>query len=180
MLAWLRRRQDQKAIVATLYATALAQARQPEFYSVLGVPDTVEGRFEVVALHLAALLQRLAAVTPHGARLALALTEHFVVDMDDAMRKVGVGDLAVPRKVQRAAAALFDRHGAYAPALAAGLDGVASWRAALERELTPLSAPAIDLDRLAGYSATLAPHLAALADQDLAAGRVTFPKSPTA
>jgi cytochrome b pre-mRNA-processing protein 3 len=149
------------------------------FYAAVGVPDTVEGRFEVVALHLAALLQRLATQAPSDARLALAVTEHFVVDVDDAMRKVGVGDLAVPRKVKKAAAALYDRHAAYAPALAAGAAGLPLWRTALTAEFASLiGRDAIDIERLGGYAATLSAHLAAQNDADLATGHVTFPPLP--
>ena len=86
------------------------------------MPDTVQGRFEMIALHVALASRRIGAEGAAGRRLGVALTEAFVVDMDDGMRELTFGDLAVPREIKRAAAALFDRHTAYLAALAATSD----------------------------------------------------------
>jgi hypothetical protein len=71
-------------------------ARAHNFYAQWGVPDTVQGRFEMIALHVALALRRLDKEGAAGRRLGLALTEAFVVDMDDTMREMTFGDLAVP------------------------------------------------------------------------------------
>ena len=97
----------------------MTAAREPVFYAAWGVPDTVQGRFEMIALHLVLVLRRLAAEGERASAWRRALTEAFVVDLDDGMREMTFGDLAVPREVKRAAAALFDRHRAYLAALGA-------------------------------------------------------------
>ena len=121
MLAWL------KTMVATgaeharsLYGSIVTQARAPDFYAAWGVPDTVQGRFEMIVAASCPGARRLARRRARaGERLARALTEAFIVDMDDSMREMTFGDLAVPREIKRAAAALFDRHSAYLAALEA-------------------------------------------------------------
>ena len=123
MLAWLKTRSNQRQIARSLYGSIVTRAREPVFYSVWRIPDTLQGRFEMIALHLVLVLRRLAAEGPAGQAVARSLTEVFVVNLDDSMREMTIGDLAVPREVKRAAAALFDRHRAYLVALEAGTDG---------------------------------------------------------
>ncbi|MGL4398183.1 MAG: ubiquinol-cytochrome C chaperone family protein, partial [Hyphomicrobium sp.] len=82
------------------------------------VPDTPEGRFEILVLALFLFLERLKVTRPDGSALARDVIEAFVIDMDDCMREMGVGDLTVPKKVKRAAAAFYERSGAYRDALA--------------------------------------------------------------
>ena len=122
MLAWLKTMSDRRQTARSLYGSIVTRAREPVFYAAWGVPDTVQGRFEMIALHLVLVLRRLGAEGRAGGRLGRALTEAFVVDLDDAMREMTFGDLAVPREVKRAAAALFDRHRAYLAALGAAHD----------------------------------------------------------
>ena len=76
----------------------------------------------MIALHLVLVLDRLAGAGEPGRRLGEALTEAFVADLDDTLREMTVGDLAVPRHVKRAVAALHERYAAYRAALAAADD----------------------------------------------------------
>ncbi len=115
VLSWLGRRRSRRETAAELYGAVVTAARQSWFYEVCGVPDTPEGRFEMVALHLAPLLCRLAGEGSEAERLARMLSESFVSDMDDCMREMGVGDLAVPRKVKAAAGALAERTRRFKP-----------------------------------------------------------------
>lgn len=138
MLDWLKTRSDRRQIARSLYGSIVTRAREPVFYAQWGVPDTLQGRFEMIALHLVLALRRLAAEGRAGERLARALTEAFVVDLDDVMRELTFGDLAVPREVKRAAAALFDRHRAYLAALDA--PGDATLADALRTQLAYLYA----------------------------------------
>jgi cytochrome b pre-mRNA-processing protein 3 len=89
------------------------------------VPDTVEGRFELIVLHLYLVLERLRSEGAAGKRVSRALIEAFVTDMDDSMREFGFGDMGVPRRVKRAAAAIYERSAAYAAAQQAGPDDLA-------------------------------------------------------
>ena len=108
MLRWLRQRAETSRKAEELYGSVVTAARQPDFYGALGVPDTPEGRFELVALHLFLALEGLRGQGAAAEGLARRAIETFVVDMDDCMREMGVGDLTVPKKVKRAAAAFYE------------------------------------------------------------------------
>ncbi len=123
MLQWLRKRTEAGRRAGELYGSVVTAARQPDFYGVVGVQDTPEGRFELVALHLFLAIESLSG--PGSEDLRQRLIEVFVTDMDDCMREMGVGDLAVPKKVKRAAAAFYERATAYRRALA-GADAAAT------------------------------------------------------
>jgi cytochrome b pre-mRNA-processing protein 3 len=125
MFAWIRERKNLRSSVQLIYASVVAQARQPAFYRHLGVPDSLEGRYEMITLHLFLILERLREEGPQCQRPARALVERFVTDMDDCMRELGVGDLTVPKKVKRAAAGIFERTSAYRTALESGEDALA-------------------------------------------------------
>jgi cytochrome b pre-mRNA-processing protein 3 len=96
----------------------VAQARVPAFYQVYGVPDTVNGRLEMVMLHAVLFLRRVADEASVRA-LGQGLFDHFCRDMDANMREMGVGDLAVPKKMRRIGEAFYGRQAAYHAALAA-------------------------------------------------------------
>src|SRR6516164_5183718 len=79
------------ATIEAIYGMIVAQARLPAFYLRFGVPDTVNGRFDMVVLHLWMVLGRLRA---GGARAeAQQLFDRFCNDMDANLREMGVGDL---------------------------------------------------------------------------------------
>jgi cytochrome b pre-mRNA-processing protein 3 len=128
----------------------------------------------MVVLHLALVLHRLAAEGEAGDRLAQALTEAFVVDLDDAMREMTFGDLAVPREVKRAAAALFDRHEAYRRALASPQDAVLAQ--AIAAELAYLGDGRLDAPALAAYVRSAAAALAAQSSAEVLAGAPAWPQ----
>ena len=174
MLTWLTSRRDRRRVARSLYGSSVTAARARVFYAQWGVPDTLQGRFEMIALHVALALRRLGAEGEPGRRLGVALTEAFVVDMDDGMRELTFGDLAVPREVKRAAAALFDRHEAYLAALAATSD--MSLAEALEAQVGYL-APGGHLDgrHLADYVKRCAGALDAQPAAQILTGRMDWP-----
>ena len=99
-----------------LYAAIVKRARRPERFQEWGVTDTASGRFEVLALHLFLVMQRLRAEDGLSA-FARTLSEEAVLDMDRNLREMGIGDLSVGRKVKSLAEALYGRFGAYAEGL---------------------------------------------------------------
>lgn len=168
MLNWLKERHDRGRTARELYGSIVTQARLAPFYALLGVPDTPRGRFELIVLHTALVMQRLQQEGPEGIALARTLGETFVTDMDDNMRELSFSDLAVPREVKKIAAALYDRH----KSIAAALDAVPAdsdpLAEALARQLAylqPEGASGIDTKRLARYTRDAA---AALSRQDAA------------
>lgn len=118
MLDSLRTRAETRRKASEIYGAVVTQARSPRFYADLGVPDTPSGRYEMIALHLSLVLERLRPAGDHASALPRMLVEAFVADMDDSLRELGTGDLSVPKKVRRAAAGLYDRSTSYRTALA--------------------------------------------------------------
>jgi cytochrome b pre-mRNA-processing protein 3 len=103
-----------------LYCALVNQARTPCFFAELGVPDTPEGRFEMIGLHAALLLRRLRAEGAAGQALGQALFDLMFADLDASLRELGVGDLSVGRHVKRYAGYFYARLGALDEALTAG------------------------------------------------------------
>jgi cytochrome b pre-mRNA-processing protein 3 len=99
-----------------LYASIVAAARQQKFYADWGVPDTMDGRFDMQVLHMYLVLERLREFGTEAEPLRQALTDRFFAAMDAALREVGVGDLAVGKKVRKMAEAFFGRVKVYAAA----------------------------------------------------------------
>jgi cytochrome b pre-mRNA-processing protein 3 len=117
MILRLFRRQLQPGTIDRLYGVIVAQARRPSFYEGFGVADTVEGRFDMVVLHLALVMRRLRRI-PEGAALGQALLDAFGRDMDDNLREMGVGDLSVPKQMKLMMEAFHGRSRSYDSALA--------------------------------------------------------------
>jgi len=110
--------------IETIYGMIVTQAREPLFYRDLGVPDTVNGRFDLLLLHLWMVLRHL-RTQQNGTELAQALFDHFCADMDANLREMGTGDLAVPKKMQALGEAFYGRSAAYDRALTDGAEALA-------------------------------------------------------
>src|SRR5450432_3594258 len=113
-----------RGTIEAIYGMIVAQAREALFYRDLGVPDTVNGRFDLLVLHLWMVLRRLKSVAG-GAGLSQALFDRFCDDMDANLREMGVGDLTVPKRMQAFGEAFYGRTAAYDLALAAGSEPLA-------------------------------------------------------
>lgn len=130
---WLRPRQPDP-VVQALYGQLVAQSRCPAFYRDLGVPDTLDGRFDLLSLHAALLINRLAADrAPQSHALAQALFDLMFTDMDRSLRETGVGDMMIGKHVKRMADAFHGRARTYDEALAQ--DATTPLMAALDRNL---------------------------------------------
>ncbi len=108
-----------RGTIGTIYGMIVTQAREPLFYRDLGVPDTVNGRFDLLLMHLWLVLRRLKSVEA-GSDLSQQLFDHFCIDMDDNLREMGVGDLTVPKRMQAFGEAFYGRAAAYDLALSEG------------------------------------------------------------
>ncbi|MEO5867108.1 MAG: ubiquinol-cytochrome C chaperone family protein [Sphingomonas sp.] len=109
-------RRDETALA--LYGAVVAHARAPHWYEAGAVPDTVDGRFDMVAAVLAFVLLRLEA-DPSAAAAGARLTERFVKDMDGQLRELGIGDIVVGKHIGKMMSMLGGRLGAYRDGLAA-------------------------------------------------------------
>jgi cytochrome b pre-mRNA-processing protein 3 len=178
MIFKLFRRTPWDRTIASLYGTIVAQARAPAFYQIYGVPDTVNGRFEMVVLHAVLLLHRLRAEPALMEPLGQGIFDMFCKDMDGTLREMGVGDLAVPRSMRRIGEAFYGRQSVYEAALAAepALATPNLLAAALGRNVFgTASEPAAGAERLAAYVLEAVRHLAAQDAAALGRAELRFP-----
>ena len=159
--------------ISALYGMIVAQARLPCFYRDYAVADTVNGRFDLVVLHLSLVIDRLMR-DPALKALGQGVFDHFCRDMDDNLREMGIGDLKVPKEMKKMGEAFYGRAQAYQAALA--LPDDQALVEVLTRNIYGGSAPEMAAARrLAVYMRGAAADLAAQASADLAAGEMRFP-----
>ena len=159
-------------IARDLYAAIVAQARRPEFYATLGVPDTLDGRFDLVVLHAFLVMRRLKAAGRDGRHLRQRLFDAMMADMDSSLRELGVADMGMAKRMKAMVGAFYGRVAAYDSAL--GLDA-AALEQALRRNLYGTGNPtAAELVAMAAYVHRQNAALAAENAPDLLAGRVDF------
>lgn len=171
LLGMFSRKRHERAGFA-LYTAAVQAARDPYYYTELDVPDTMDGRFDMVGLYAFLLIDRLHREAEAGKGLAQAVFDAMFLDMDHQLRELGVGDITVGRKNKAMWEALNGRRQAY--------------EAAVANDDLPALADAIGRNVWRGAPPPRAPHrLAAiildqhrrLAGQDMSAllaGRVDF------
>lgn len=103
-----------------LYGQVVRAARDPWFYGEAGVPDTLDGRFDMVGLHAFLLIRRLTQpdMQAHDKSLSQAVFDAMFNDMDVNLREMGVGDMSVGKKVRAMWEAFHGRSAVYAEAMA--------------------------------------------------------------
>ncbi len=171
------RRLRRERIGFQLYTAAVAAARDPFFYTELDVPDTLDGRFDLVGLHVGLVIRRLRREPQaEAAQLAQKLFDAMFADMDLTLREIGVGDMSVPKRVRAMWEAFHGRSLAYELALESG--DMAELEQALARNVWR-GEPSAGVARLARVVAALDAALAAQSGEAVMAGKIVFP-SPAA
>ena len=178
MILNLFRRTPREDTIAVLYGAIVAQARDPAFYRNYGVPDTSNGRLEMIVLHAVLVLSRLETEGGSGRPLGQALFDYFCSDVDANLREMGVGDMARPPQDEG------DRGGLLRPqaGLRSGTGGARSSRSSPPRwpaTSTPEPAKRADAERLAAYMREAVGKLAAIDGAALLRGQVAFPDPAT-
>ncbi|SHG48740.1 cytochrome b pre-mRNA-processing protein 3 [Kaistia soli DSM 19436] len=168
------RRRRNEAIAYSLYGTIVAQARQPAFYADFGVPDTLDGRFDMIVLHGFLLFYRLKTEDTDHRRIGQDVFDIFLKDMDRNLREMGVTDMGVPKKLKKMAEAFYGRVGAYDSALTAG--DAAALRDALARNIFPDGDGDRAVPQLAAYVEAAARQAAEQPVDAILAGRIAFPE----
>jgi len=171
------RRQPRTGNIGALYGMIVAQARVPAFYSRYSVPDTVQGRFDLIVLHMVLVLRRLSAGSgaagPAENEVGQQLFDVFCRDLDANLREMGVGDLRVPKEMRRFGEAFYGRQAAYRGALAS------TETQELEKVLARNIFETVGVDeraaRLARYARAAAAQLSTSQEAALIAGKVIFP-----
>ncbi len=176
LMIWqIFRTQSQDRSIDELYGAIVAQARRPAFYRDYGVPDTVQGRFDLIVLHLVLLIDRLCRGADAGRGIGQRLFDVFCRDLDDNLREMGVGDLAVPKRMRGFGEAFYGRQAAY----------LAAFAASDERELEKTLRRNIFVDadsgatRLAHYVRAARRRFEDQEDSALLRGEVAFPQPDT-
>ena len=156
-----------------LYGAIVAQSRCVAFYTNYGVPDTIEGRFDLIVLHIAVLLARLDCAGPSARHIGQTLFDLFCRDLDANLREMGVGDLAVPKRMRQFGEAFYGRQAAYLAVL-----GAPDARA-LEKALARNIFGGVKSDgsrRLARYVRALVRQFEAHDPETLLRGAIAFPE----
>ena len=171
-LKGLRRSKRQERAGFELYSAAVTAARDPWFYQALGVPDTLDGRFDLVALHAFLLIDRLQSAPAPGPDLAQAVFDAMFSDMDNNLREIGVSDLTVGKRVRAMWEAFHGRAKVYAAALETADRG--TLEAALARNVWRGAAPPGAAASLSRCVLAQAAYLAGQPLPVLASGKVQF------
>jgi cytochrome b pre-mRNA-processing protein 3 len=159
-----------RGTIEAIYGMIVTQAREPMFYRDLAVPDTVNGRFDLLVLHLWMVLRRLKSVEG-GAGLCQQLFDRFCDDMDGNLREMGVGDLTVPKRMQAFGEAFYGRAAAYDLASDSGHEPLAQ---ALCKNILD-GADLAQARRLARYAGTVIAALDGLDETALRSASWRFP-----
>jgi cytochrome b pre-mRNA-processing protein 3 len=154
-----------------LHASAVAQARAGKLYAEMGAPDSVEGRFELLTLHVILLIERLKSEAGEGEGLRQALFDSYISHLDGAMREMGVGDLSMGKRMRKLGEAFYGRATSYSTAFAR-LPEIGELMSILSR--TVFEGMDIDPAPLAGYVARAHSALAAGPRERLLAGEPSW------
>lgn len=149
-----------------VYEAIVAAARHPRLYAEWGVPDTVDGRFDMVTLYMFVVLDRLKG---DAAEFRQRLTDTFFADMDRALREMGVGDLSVAKKIRKMAEVFYGRVAAYDAALSQSQDAMT---AALARNVYAGATSTLPAGELAAYVDWLRQRLARQSVAAISAGTI--------
>lgn len=174
LLSFFSRGRDRSRQGAWIYNALVDQARRPQFYESLEVPDTIDGRFDLIVLHAGLYLPRLKSVRTDGKPLAQAAFDQMFANMEQSLRELGNGDMSVPKKMQNMIQAFYGRAAAYDVALKEG--DVASLRAALHRNVyRGAEVTTTKLDALSTYVRAASEALKAADDTDIVSGTFAWP-----
>lgn len=155
-----------------VYASVVRQSRRPDFYTRLGVADTVDGRFDMICLHAALVIRRLTAEAGSGPAVAQKVFDVMFRDMDRSLREMGVGDLSVGKHIKGMAKAFYGRAAAYEQGL---VEGRAVLEEALRRNLyRKTEVHAAQVTAMASYVESQAAALEAQPLERLLEGRLGF------
>lgn len=178
-----------QTITQRLYAQIVAQARQRAFYSDFGVPDSLDGRFNMIVLHNFLLFNRLQSSGEAAQALSQDIFDLFRLDMDHCLRELGVGDTSVPKRMKKMMQVFYGRSDGYKTALGAE-DQHSEMTDALFRNILSYNENVFLVDSeaqptpsngegqagaLAGYVIGCVAHLETVDDAAILAGSLSFP-----
>lgn len=177
IVSWFRQRKSIKSAAAGLYQAVVAQSRDPRFYTELGVSDTLDGRFDLVSMHVFLIIARLRQ-EKGGCKLGQALFDCMFRSMDDTLREIGVGDLSVPKHMHKMMKAFNGRAHTYFAAI--NDNNFESLEQAVIRNIYRTEGDGVPAaaHQMADYVSLASDSLRMQDFQALSAGHVSFPSIP--
>ena len=173
MFKYYNKKKLRKKTAHEIYGSIVTQARKPLFYAQWHIPDTVEGRFELLVMHMSLVLHRLKDGGQETKELGRLVAETFIDDLDNSFREMGVGDLKVPKKMKTASEAYFGRLQSYSAALDG--DGDSDMIDTLVRNIDDSESPGpINMSALADYMLRSARVLSELELEEISGRRLVF------
>jgi cytochrome b pre-mRNA-processing protein 3 len=186
-----RDRAQAQAVLDALYGEVVRQTRRPEPYLTWGVPDTLDGRFDMLVLNAFVVFRALGRLTrteaesrgvpeteTEAAGLSQALFDHMLSDLDTNLREAGVSDMRIGTRMKKLTKSFYGRVASYEAGLEAD-DGDATLRDALDRNVYhKVPAPPEGLAALARHVRAMAEASAAWTWEDLSHGRLVYPDLP--
>ena len=177
MFGWFRKARAQRRgnadVVHALFEQIARQAREPALYTSLGVADTVMGRFEMLALHVHLFQYRARNGSPALQVMAQDVVDALFRELDDSLRQIGIGDVAMPKRMKRLAQMVYGRWEAYGAALDEG--DRKRLGEALARNVYVEGGVAARAPELADYAIAARDALATQVDDTFLSGRISFP-----
>lgn len=160
--------------VAAVYDAVMRQSRAPELYLHMAVPDTADGRYDLLAVHMHMVLRRIKDRNETAQRMGQKLFDTLFLDMDTQLREMGIGDMGIGKRIKKMAQGFFGRMKSFDEGLA--VDDNGALMAALERNVYRHGVPddATVLPRLAAYVRAQHDNIAGQAIDDILAGSITF------
>ena len=156
-----------------LYGVVVARARDPQFYVNYRVPDTFDGRFEMLVMHLFLLHNRLKDEDQKSRQISQLVFDAFIDDMDAALREAGVGDQSVPKRISKMTKVFYGRTGAYESALMEE-DVAGALSQVIGRNLFPESNAPDEMSHLGAYMAWQARDLERKSADDITQKAAAF------
>ena len=172
MVLFSRKQRGEREAAEAIYAACRDAARRPALFLAYGVPDTFQGRFEMLALCLFPVLNRLMHEPGDDPDLARLVSESFVEDMDGVFREMGVSDPTVPKRMKTLYGSFAGRISAYRNALADD----AALAAAVGRNVFPDAPGDAGTAALADYLKTATRAVEAADIDALRRGKIPFPE----
>lgn len=180
-----------REVLDSLYGAVVRQTRRPEPYVAWGVPDTLDGRYDMLIVNAFVVFRALGRLSraeaeatgqpetaTEAAGMSQALFDHMVRDLDTNFREAGVSDMRIGVRMKKATKAFYGRVASYEAGLEAD-DGNAALRAALDRNVyQKVAAPPEGLAALAQYVRGLAEASETWTWEDLSHGRIHYPDLP--
>lgn len=161
------------APAASLYQSVIQAARRPDFYFKLGVANSVDGRFDMIVLHLFLTIARFSK-DRRGHPVLEAMLEEFFVDMDRSLRELGAGDTGVKHRIHKMIDSIYGRFEAYEAAMIEGNTALAS--ALLRNVYREETGTPPGLNALVAYVFKAKQFLESMDEDAILAGSIHFPK----